>query len=605
MTVLHESRPTAAARLRYGLARLVSNPLPALAAGAVLIFTCLILGPVLSVLSAAFVAGAADPGVTAPPGAFTWYYWQRMLTSTAAGRLFWEPLLHTFQLTIAATALTILLGVMAGWLVSRTDVPFARHWLGLMLLAYMIPSWAFAQSWLTVFKNGSAAGAPGFLQAAGVVTPDWLAYGLVPSALVLALHRFPLVMVLSADAFGRIDAAQEEAARLVGAGRRTILFDVMLPAIRPALLSAALLTVANAIGDFGVPYVLGLPVDWDVLATSLYGELRNDRRGTASVLAVAITVIGMVLIYSDTLLARGARRFETVSGSTARTELTHLRAGRWPALGFLALLGLFAFGLPLFVLATSTIMRRTIGGRLTLDNLTLDFWWFGTGDRDFPDGLLQSGEFWHAAWNTLWVAALAAGICAVVGLVVGILIKNAPGVIGGALRQITFLPHLLPGIALAGGLIALFNQPRGPIPALYGTFALLVIGMVIDELPFTTRVGISAVSQLGGQLDEAARISGARWYAALWRVDTPLLTGALGSAVIFPFVSCMKDLTLVVMLFIGSTPAFLPQLALDLGENGLDQEANAVTLVITILAVTGGVLARRFGKGSASAAIAA
>jgi iron(III) transport system permease protein len=600
MSAILEGRQPASAWIRYRLAKLKSNPLPALAVLMTVVFVYLIVGPVVSVLRAAFVAHAADPGVTAPDGAFTTYYWHRMIVSAQAGRLFWTPLEHTVQLMLLSTALAIGLGVIGGWLVARTNVYFARGWIVLLPIAYMIPSWAFAKSWMDVFKNDNAAGSPGLFQGLGIQTPDWLAYGLFPSSLIIALHRFPLVMMLAGDALLRVDSAQEEAARLLGASRRTVLTKVMLPAIRPALLSATILTIANAAGDFGVPYVLGLPVRWNVLATTLYGELRNDRQGTASVIAIVITAIGIALICADALLSRGAKRFETVRGGTTKHEVTRLGAGRLFGTIFLGVITLLSLAMPLMVLIGSTfVANRKDGG-----GFTLDYWWFGTDDRDFRTGLLKMGEFWQGLWNTVWVAALAATVCAVLGLVVGVLIKNSPGRIGFALRQITFLPHLLPGIALAAGLITLFVVPRGPIPALYGTFSIIIIGMVISELPFTTRVGVSSVSQLGGELEDAARMSGAGWFTSLRKVVAPLLTGAFSTAFVFPFISCMKDLTLIVMLA-SLTMSFLPSLALDLDEKGIDQAANGVTLVITLIAVIGGIVTRRFARESAGAAIAA
>jgi iron(III) transport system permease protein len=47
--------------------------------------------------------------------------------------------------------------------------------------------------------------------------------------------------------------------------------------MRPALMSAMVLIFAKCLGEFGVPYVLGLPVDFEVLSTSLYRTSRRAR----------------------------------------------------------------------------------------------------------------------------------------------------------------------------------------------------------------------------------------------------------------------------------------------------------------------------------------
>lgn len=61
-------------------------------------------------------------------------------------------------------------------------------------------------------------------------------------------------------------------------------WQVVLPLMRPALLYAGVLIFADAIGAFAVPYVLGLPVQYDVLSTSLYRAISSRQTGVASVL---------------------------------------------------------------------------------------------------------------------------------------------------------------------------------------------------------------------------------------------------------------------------------------------------------------------------------
>ena len=56
----------------------------------------------------------------------------------------------------------------------------------------------------------------------------------------------------------------------------------------------------------------------------------------------------------------------------------------------------------------------------------------------------------------------------------------------------------------------MFAKPVGPIPALYGTFALLVVVSVAKNLPFSSRTGVSAMMQVGRELEEAAASGGSK-----------------------------------------------------------------------------------------------
>jgi iron(III) transport system permease protein len=551
----------------------------------------LTVGPLAATLSDAFHVHLGDVGVGGYPGDLTSAHLRLVFASPGSGALFYLPLAHTAEVAVATTLLALVVGTGAAWLAARTDVPGRGGWLTALSLPFMIPSWAFAQAWLTVFKNARAAGSPGMLQELGVSTPDWLAYGGLPTVVTLALHHFPMVMLLVAGALRRVDAAQEESVLLLGGSRWSVLRHVLLPGMRPVVVSGGLLVFAQVLGDFGAPYVLGLPARYDVLATSLYGALRNDRAGQAAVLAGVIVVLGAAAVGADALLTRRRRRFETDPGR-ARPERARLtRAGRLFGAGWLSALVAAAVGFPLAVLALSTV--STAPGRLGGADLTLRYWLAPHLKLpSFPQGVLRSGVFWGGLGHSLGFAAASACGAALVGLLAGYLIQRSTGPVGWLLRQLTFLPYLVPGVALAAGMLSLFAVDRGPLPALYGTFALLVIASVVAHLPYAARTGISALSQLGTQVEEGARSSGAGWFAGVRTIVVPLLRPAAGTALLMPFVSALKELGLVVMLA-TTTVNLLPALSLELQSYGYLQMANAVTLVITLLAIGIGFILRR------------
>ena len=102
--------------------------------------------------------------------------------------------------------------------------------------------------------------------------------------IILALHYAPFVILLFGNALRRFDSQLEDSARILGAGRLTVMRQIILPLMRPALFSAMVLIFAKCLGEFGVPYVLGLPVAFDTLATSLYQNIasrQTRRRGGA------------------------------------------------------------------------------------------------------------------------------------------------------------------------------------------------------------------------------------------------------------------------------------------------------------------------------------
>jgi iron(III) transport system permease protein len=164
--------------------------------------------------------------------------------------------------------------------------------------------------------------------------------------------------------------------------------------------------------------------------------------------------------------------------------------------------------------------------------------------------------------------------------------------LAGALRGITFFPYLVPGIAFAAAILVLFAAPRGPIPALYGTPWILLLALIADQMPFASRVGISAMAQLGPDIEDAARMMGAGLLRRLRSIVLPILNGALATAILLSFISGIKGVSLFILLAVPSTDV-LTTFSLRLVDYGYAQAANAVVLVIAMLALLGSMVIHR------------
>jgi iron(III) transport system permease protein len=83
------------------------------------------------------------------------------------------------------------------------------------------------------------------------------------------------------------------------------------------------------------------------------------------------------------------------------------------------------------------------------------------------------------------------------------------------------------------------------MPALYGTPIILVLALIADQMPYASRAGISAMMQLGRSRKRPAQIVGAGWFRRMISIVMPIQKGALVSAILLPFISGIKGLSLV------------------------------------------------------------
>lgn len=587
---------TFSARLRYKIMTAWREPTAIIGVLLTVIFAYLIVVPIVSLLYDSIEVQFGDQRRTGVPvGGLTSYYFNRALFSPVSQDLFWEPLWNTINISMGAITVSLAVGGILAWLLSRTDM-FARRWFATALIVpYMLPSWTFALAWRTAFKNREVGGQMGWLEGMGFTPPDWLAYGQVPITIILALHYTPFVILLFGNALRRFDSQLEDSARILGASPSVVARKIILPLMLPSLMSATILIFAKCLGEFGVSYVLGLPVDYDVLATSLYRSISSRQPGVAAVIAMAIMGMGIVSLLIDARLVRESRKFVTVGGKGSMDRKSSLGAFRMPATAFAGLIFMVSVGLPLLVLTLSTVMR--VPGSFSLGNFTLDYW-IGHGLEfvAFPSGILLTPDLWTAMWNTLRIVGFASLCSGTMGLLVGyVVVRSHVKAVSVFLRQVTFFPYLVPGIAFAAGYLSLFAVQRGPVPALYGTAAILILALMADQMPYASRAGISAMMQLGKDPEEAAQSAGAGWFKRMFLIVIPIQKGALVAGVLLPFISGIRGLSLFVILAVPGTDV-LTTFSLRLLDYNYTQAANAVVLIISALAYFGTLLAQKLTK---------
>lgn len=578
-----------------------TQPTVLIAAVLFILLTYLVIAPVTALVVNGVQVGVRDSAVIGlEPGSYTLYFLKRVFSSTVSPVLFWFPLVRTLFVALMTAALALPLGATLAWLIVRTDLP-GRRWLSsAFVIPYILPSWTFAVVWLTLFKNRRLGGLPSFAESLGFSPPDWLAYGAVPIIISEALHLFPFAFLLFGNALRSLDVQLEESARVLGASGPVVARRIVLPLLLPALLAALLLTFTRVLGSFGTPYILGSPTRYTVLPTALYSAFVTGSTGVSAVIAVVIILIGISLVTMDIVLVREHRRFVTIGGRGSPRRIAKLGRARTPTAIAVNLVFVLTTVVPLVTLLLATLMKRP--GVFALQNFSPAYW-LGSTVPAMPGqrGLLVSPEIWHAAWNSLRVAGLAAVFCGFAGLFVGYAVVRLPQArVSRYLRQVSFLPYLVPSIAFAAAYISLFAVSRGVVPSLYGTMLLLGLAMSVKYLPYASRAGISAMMQLGNEPEEAAQVCGASWPRRMARIVIPLLKGGLMTGAFLPFITGMKELSLVIMLATPGTELLTTQ-TLRFIQYGYSQLADGTVLIIVAIVITLTFLAERLtGSNMAS-----
>lgn len=523
--------------------------------------------------------------------------WSDILSGELSDALLRTPLRNSLLVGVLTGLASVVLGGGLAWLVVMTDVPWRRLLGVLATIPFALPSFGLALVWESVFRNDRLGSSRvGLLQSAGLDVPDVIAWGWLPIVAVMTVHYFPLVFLLVAAALSSVKSDTTEAAILTGASRTRLAIGITLPVVRPALLSGFLLAFATSVSNFAAPALLGLPVRFYTISTRIEGAIATGRGERGYALAVALIGVAGALIAVNLLLTRRAKAFQTISGKGARRSRLRLGSARLPLFGVAAVICSITTIVPAIILVLTTVSRRTGSFAAGLTG----HYWFGEGDPSIAQGqagVLRNPVLLDALATTLKLGGTVALISTVVGLSIGYVSSRQRGPVATTVSALSFVPFLIPGLALGAALALTFAQPIGPLPSLTGTFTLLVVGGVAITLPYSARAGASAMAQIGSELEEAAIIAGSGFWQRLTRILMPLVVRGLVAGALLTFVKIIRDISMIILLA-SPTTLVLTVIAYRYASDGFTQLANATLVIVTVLSVVATVIADRLEGSS-------
>lgn len=595
-----DARSEVARRDRWAAPRAVlrwlMTPHVALSLVLLAVLAIFVVAPIVNIIVDTFTWQSGDTRFdrSAVAGEFTLFHWTRVFASPLTGRILVEPLLNSVLTALGATAVALIIGTGLAWLLVRTDLPFKRVLAPLAFVPYIMPSYTLALAWLTLFKN-QRYGAPGvFEYLTGIAIPDWFAYGPIPIMIVLGLHYFPFVYLLVANALLSVDRSLEECGEVLGASPWLVLRRITLPVILPALLSGFVLCFARVIGNFGTPYFLGAPIGFMTLPTQIFSNLGMRFYGVAYILVLILITIAALAVLVNQRLIGVRRSYATITGKGFVAKQVKLRWMKAPALIIIGAMMFFAAILPFGLFGVQSVMARL--GVYSVEHLTTAFWLSpGETITEGRPGVLVSPVILRALWNTLRLGLAAGAVAAVLGTLIGYAsVKGRGTPLAKVLEQVAFLPYLVPSLAFGTLYLALFIGGFGPIPSLYGTFALLVLACTFRNLPFAARTGHATMLQVSGEMEEAAQTLGAGWFYRMRRIMFPLVVKGMVAGFTFVFVTSVRELSLIITLVTPETMT-LTAMTLRFEELLLVQFSNAITVLLIAVTLVAVFILNRLG----------
>jgi sulfate transport system permease protein len=195
------------------------------------------------------------------------------------------------ELTVVSSAIVALvdavMGTLIAWVLVRDEFRGKGLVNALIDLPFALPTIVAGLTLLALY---------------GPTGPTGIDIGFTRTAIVLALLfvTLPFVVRSVQPVLIGLDREVEEAAASLGAKDLTIFRRVILPSLRPAILSGVGLAFGRALGEFGAVVLISgnLPFKTETAAVFVFGQLESDDTTGAAAMSVVLMAVSLLILLS-------------------------------------------------------------------------------------------------------------------------------------------------------------------------------------------------------------------------------------------------------------------------------------------------------------------
>lgn len=549
--------------------------------GFILVLAFLVIYPLVMVFYGSFAGGG--PGTTPE---FSLKGYRAAFSDIGNYKVLW----NTLWLSVIRTLCVMALAIFLAWVVTRTNTPWSR---GLEVLVWLVfiglPLLPMAEAWIML------AGPNGFInQALKTILPftepllNIYSYGGI--IWVSTLFWASIAFILITPAFRGMDASLEESSRMSGASTLTTLRRITVPALAPTLLGVTLMVFIRLLESFEIELLLGMRNGIFVYTTRVWiliGTVPSDYPQGMALSTVFLAFIFGLIVLNWKLL--GQKQYTTITGRGFAVRPTNLGRWKYTTLGLVLLYFVIAFALPFLTLILGSFMK--VWGVWMEKPFTMANWILTIKDSRMPLSLV----------NTMLVSLGAATIGMFVYSIISYIVVKTDYSGKKVLDFISWLPYSVPSLVLALGFLWAYV---GGIPVLHvlaGTIWIMMLAFIVRSMPLGCRVMNGSMYQVGKELEECSRSSGASWFTTFRRILVPILSPAFISTWIILFVIAMRDLVTIIFLY-SAKSRVISVIFLENWIVGEYEKATVVGVIMTVLVLAGALIARRIGAKQVIAA---
>jgi iron(III) transport system permease protein len=500
--------------------------------GVALGLAAVILGLLFVVVWATFTAGQPRLGA-----ALTLTNYDEVFRSTLTG----PGIVHSLVIAAGTVVLNLALALPAAYLIHRTDLPWRRLFVTLMLIGVIIPGFLRAIGWILLLSPQIGLINQALRLVIPVETGPLSIYNVWGIIFIQGLVLTPVMFFAVAASMQSMNPDLEDAAAVSGAGPLQTLRRVTVPLIMPAVVAAVIYNFMTAIAIFEIPALIGGPGRVNTLATLMYSSIQTSaglpRYGMAGVYGLLLLLPTLVSLYLYQRMLEQGDRYAVVTGKGYRPRIIPL--GRWKAVAVAGLLAYFTLSLllPFLVLVWTSLLpyiQMPSADALAAVSLSAYAAVFRALDP-------------RVVANTVVLAVSVGLLVAALSLITSWVVVRTrfPG--RRVLDTVAMLPHASPSIGIAFAVAYIALALANVVP-LYGSIGAIILAHTVAYISFGTRTANSALVQVHRELEEAALTAGASAVVALRRIILPLIAPAVFYTVLWVGLLSLREVSMALFL---------------------------------------------------------
>jgi len=490
-----------------------------------------------------------------PDGAFSLDAFQTVFATPRT----WRVIGTTLAQAAAGTLVAVAVGVPGAWLLYRTRFPGRLIVRALVTVPFVLPSVVVGVAFKSLVISTGPLGGLGLDGSFAIIVAS------------LVFFNYALVVRTVGALWSALDPRTAQAAATLGASPARVWWTVTLPALAPAIASAAALVFLFCASAYGVVMVLG-GASYGTIETEIWFLTSQllDLRGAAALSIVQLVVVAACLIVSNHLQARQAR------AQRFATDATHDAPWRWHRDGAATVVTAAVVGI-LLLLPMGALVERSLR---TASGYGLDHYLaLGTTGTGPP-----TVSVWAAAGNSLRTALAATVLAVGLGLLVSLVVSRRPRSASGRralglLDAVFMLPLGVSAVTVGFGFLITLNRP--PLD-LRSSLILVPIAQAIVALPLVVRVLLPVLRAIDPRLRETAQVLGAGPWRVLADVDLALVTRGLGLAIGFAFATSLGEFGATSFLARPDQPTLPVMVFRLIGRPGLESQGMAMAAAVVL-----------------------